>query len=227
MMRYGLLLLIFLLAACGQEAGRDEKDLQRGAILYTIDFEADTAFETGNFSDTDSSRPFASTLTIQNGGYQIQHSAKSSSYIWGQGGDSVQEVDIEVEAQFVEGSADNFYGVMCRVNENSEGYIFLISSDGYGAIARTDGRSLSFLADWREHEAIKKGKITNKIRAVCVDDYLALYVNGKLVVDIEDDELSETGQIGLAAGILTETREETEVSVTFDNLVVREASLKQ
>lgn len=225
-MRYGLLLLIFLLAACGQEAVREENDLQRGDTLYTIDFEADTTFETGSFSDTDSSRPFASTLTIQNGGYQIQHSAKSSSYIWGQGGDPVQQVDIEVEAWFVDGSADNFYGVMCRVDESGAGYIFLISDDGYGAIARTDGRSLSFLADWREHEAIKTGKTTNKIRAVCVDDYLALYVNGKLVADAEDDALSEAGQIGLAAGILTETREETEVTVTFDNLVVREASLK-
>ncbi|MBZ0310360.1 MAG: hypothetical protein K8I82_30140, partial [Anaerolineae bacterium] len=158
----------------------------------------------------------------------IQHSAQSSSYIWGQGGDSVQQVDIEGEVQFISGSPDNFYGMMCRVDETGAGYMFLISSDGYGAIARTDGRSLSFLVDWHEHESIKKEESTNKIRAVCIDDYLAFYVNGKFVADVKDeDHPLETGQIGLAAGILSEKREETSVTVTFDNLIVREASLKE
>lgn len=228
-MKRWVLLLVFVLAACGEEAVRNENDIQVGDPLYTIDFEDETAFETGNFSDRESNRPFDADLKIEGGVYHIQYTTSSSAYIWGQGGEAAQDVDIEVDARFISGGSEDFYGVMCRVDDSGAGYAFLVGRDGYGAIARADGRSLSFLVEWREHEAIKKHEATNKIRAVCVGDYFALYVNEKFVADVEDDDEAsylESGQVGFIAGVLTESREESQVNVDFDNLIVREASVK-
>lgn len=226
-MRRGFILLLLFLAACGTKTLRDEKAVQTGETLYTLDFESPDQFEIGNFADTDSNRPFDATLQIENGVYQITYNASSSAYIWGQGGNSAQAVDIAVDVKPLSDDEKHFYGVMCRVDDNGAGYVFLISSDGYGGIATTDGQSLSFIADWRESNAIKKGETTNQLRAVCVEDYLALYVNDTLVADAEDKEYGNEGQVGLVAGILTETREPSTITVEFDNLVVSQASLSE
>jgi hypothetical protein len=120
---------------------------------------------------------------------------------------------------------------MCRVNAEGEGYAFLISNDGFGAIAYADKGasergSLSFLFDWVESDAINAGQAENTIRAVCVDDYLALYVNGEFVGDVEDDRFTSGGQAGLIAGLFIESGDELgEVIVDFDDLTVSEGSL--
>lgn len=225
-MRRSLILLLLVLAACSNEAIRDENDIETGDTLYSIDFDAENAdFETGDFSNAEGSRAFDANLAIENGVYRIQYTASSSAYIWGQGGETAQNVEIEVEAKPLTDNEKHVYGVMCRVDENGAGYVFLISSDGYGGIAHTNGISLSFIAKWREHDAVKEGNASNKIRTVCVDDYFALYVNGKFVADAEDNTYADEGQVGFAAGILTATRVETEITVEFDNLAVHEAAL--
>lgn len=231
-MRYRLIVLIFLLAACGTDAIRDEDDIKTGDVLYSLDFEDATSFETGDFSGApEDTRPFEAKLTIEDGFYQIHYTTATSSYIWGQGSEAVQNSQVEAEARPLADGDDYFYGVMCRVDENGAGYAFLISTDGYGAIARADGRSLSFLANWRESDAIKQGDANNKIRVVCVENYLALYVNDEFVADAEDNDKDERhldeGQTGFIVGVLNEKRENIEMTVAFDDLTVREASLKK
>ena len=56
------------------------------------------------------------------------------------------------------------------------------------------------------------------MRAVCMGDYLALYINDEFVADATDDTYS-TGQVGLAASASNILG----VQVEFDNLTVHEA----
>ena len=120
---------------------------------------------------------------------------------------------------------------MCRVNADGEGYAFLVSNDGFGAIAyavkgAAERSSLTFIFDWIESDAINEDQSQNDIRAVCIDEYLALYVNGEFVGDVEDDRFSDPGQAGLIAGIFIESGDETgEALVEFDNLMVSEGEL--
>jgi hypothetical protein len=55
-----------------------------------------------------------------------------------------------------------------------------------------------------------------------VDDYLAVYANGKFLGDVTTSTYNRPGQVGLIAGVTGEA----EVSVAFDNLAVYEGSLK-
>ena len=120
---------------------------------------------------------------------------------------------------------------MCRVNDVGDGYAFLISNDGFGAIAyaekgAAERGSLTFIAEWVESSAINEGQAQNTVRAVCLDDYLALYVNGEFVIDVEDDRFPDPGQAAVIAGLFIENRDETgEVIVEFDDITVSEGSL--
>ena len=101
---------------------------------------------------------------------------------------------------------------------NGDGYLFLIQGNGSFAIMRARGRSILPLVDWTESSLINQGPASNELRAVCMDDYLALYINGEFAGDATDDTYS-SGQVGLAASAANRLG----VQVEFDNLIVHEA----
>ena len=128
---------------------------------------------------------------------------------------------IEVEATAVDGTEDNWFGVICRLNEDNFGYAFVIGSDGFWAITRVDGDNLDFIDQWREHDAINTGiNSTNTIQAYCVDDYLGLYINGEFVGDHTDSTYDHAGSVALVGG----GPESDAVTIQFDNLSVNLAN---
>lgn len=96
-----------------------------------------------------------------------------------------------------------------------DGYLFLIQGSGTAGIFRARGRALEPLADWQASDAIVRAPGRNQMRAVCVGDYLALYVNDVLVAEATDDAYTR-GQVGLAASAATRLG----VRVRFDNLSI-------
>jgi hypothetical protein len=78
------------------------------------------------------------------------------------------------------------------------------------------------IIQWTPTDAIQQGKSINRIRIVCVEDYLALYVNGEFVAEARDD-LYRSGYAGLTAAV----PEGGEVDVRFDDVVIRAATLAQ
>ena len=101
---------------------------------------------------------------------------------------------------------------------NGNGYLFLIRGEGAYAILRARGRNITPLVNWTESAVINQGPGRNTMRAVCMGDYLALYINDEFVADATDDTYS-SGQIGLAASASNVLG----VQVEFDNLTVHEA----
>lgn len=98
-----------------------------------------------------------------------------------------------------------------------DGYLFLIQGAGSFSIMRARGRDVVALVDWRTSDKINPGPGTNRIRAVCMGNYLAMYVNGEFMADVTDDSYS-SGQIGLAASAANRLG----VRVEFDNVSVYE-----
>jgi hypothetical protein len=96
-----------------------------------------------------------------------------------------------------------------------DGYLFLIQGTGSFAIMRARGRDVVPLVDWRASDTIIAGPGRNRIRAVCVGNYLAMYVNGEFMGDATDDSYT-SGQIGLAASAANRLG----VRVEFDNVSV-------
>lgn len=223
-------ILTLVVAACGGADPAIEKNritLDEEAA-FTLDFEDANSFEVGQFGAL-------GELTIEDGHYTIQTTnTGQASYLWGTSQwpastlayPTLKNVVVDVDATSADGTADNWFGVICRAGEEGRGYAFLISDDGFWAIARTDTRGLFFVEEWRETDVIKRGRATNHIRAYCVDDYLALYVNDQFVGDHTDDsrtnKIDQVGAVGLLAG----GPQDKAVRVTFDNLVVTSAHMK-
>ncbi len=219
----GAMLLGGLLTACGN--GVPSREVQQGAELLRVDFEQSGQWEEGRYPP-DAETP-AAVLTVADGRYRIDYRAEDNpSLVWGLGGGEYENVVVEVTTEQLSADKDNLYGVGCRIVTDERGdvsgYVLLISGDGHYGIADLSRRSLDFILEWHQTDRIHQGRATNTLRAVCVDDYLALYVNGEFLGEVQDSRYARDGQIALVAG----AAKGAEVSVTFDDLTVHEATLK-
>lgn len=159
-------------------------------------------------------------LEVLDGVYQVQ--AGDIGYIWGLNDQEHSNVVMEVSANQLSAFEDNAYGVMCRADtsNNGDGYYFLISGDGYYSIAKGEGDDVNSIVDWTSSSAINKGTGKNTIRAVCIGDYLSLYVNDKFMADARDGTFA-SGYAGFVANANTGG----DVTVSFDDLTIWEATL--
>lgn len=130
-----------------------------------------------------------------------------------------EDVIINVTIRQTDGLLGNGFGVVCRAGEMNNGYYFLLSSDGHFTISvATPARDELFeLIPWQFNSAINQGYHENEIRAVCVGDYLAMFINDVFVAETRDSEFVE-GEVGLALGAVTQA-----ASASFDDVLVRDA----
>jgi hypothetical protein len=111
---------------------------------------------------------------------------------------------------------------MCRAApaNNGDGYYFMISGDGMYTLRRGSQDQVGALIEWTYSDAIQQHTSINRIRSVCIDDYLALYINGQFVAETHDSYFIR-GYTGLTAAV----PEGGEVDVTFDQLKIWSAEL--
>lgn len=217
------------LAGCGSD--ESPPDIIQGDELFNVTFDSAGDWEEGAYP-ANAANPAGqpgSILAITDGRYTIDHRAgRSASFTWGQGGEAYQDVIIEVQTEQLSDHDDNLYGVACRLapedasdpDSDQTGYALLISGDGHYGIAQIKRQSLTFLLEWHQSGEIHEGQAANTIRAECVGDTLALYVNDTFLGDVQDDDYRRAGQVGLVAG----TSADAAIQVTFDNLNVFEGT---
>lgn len=204
-----VLLLLLVLAAC--EAKPTHEPVV-GEAMLTQTFDSADAWEIYSSDNSD--------LKVVDGVYQIE--IDDAGYIWGQNELKTEDVIIELTTNQLSDFDDNGYGIICRsdANNQGDGYYFLISGDGYASIRKGDGADVPALTEWAESSAINKGQASNKIKAVCIGDYLALYVNDKFVVEATDSTFA-SGFTALTAV----ANEGGSARITFDDLNIWKASL--
>lgn len=101
---------------------------------------------------------------------------------------------------------------------NGDGYLFLVQGSGSFAIMRSRGRDVTPLVNWTPSDKIRQGMDTNSLRAVCMGNYLAFYINGEFVGDATDDTF-QSGQVALMASGATRLG----AVIEFDDLKVSAA----
>lgn len=140
-------------------------------------------------------------------------------YVWSLDGQAHSDILVNVTVQQTAGWVGSAYGVMCRGDEQGNGYYFLISSDQHFSIgvATPVRNELFYLVPWQFNSHIKRGFVPNDLRVVCAGDYLALIINDVFVAEAFDREFT-TGQLGLTLGAVRQT-----ARVQFDNLLLRDA----
>ena len=160
------------------------------------------------------SSPNGVDLGVEQGVYRM--SSMNQGYVWGLNQQQHSNVVLEVEVTPMSpDTASNAFGIMCRADEtdNGNGYYFMIKGDGYYSISIGQGNTIKPLVEWKASNAIHVGIDKNAIRAVCLDDSLALYVNDKLLIETHDNTY-KSGYAGLAVAASSNTGSD----VIFDNL---------
>ena len=159
-----------------------------------------------------------SSADYQDGVYRIRFDGTNDD-AWATSGHDFDDVRIAVGTMKVGGPDDNDFGVICRYRDDANFYAFLITSDGYyGVMKMKDGERIMVgqeEGNYLESTAIHQGAAANEIVAECINDHLALHVNGVLVADVRDGAFA-SGDVGLIAG----TFEEGGVEIHFDDFIV-------
>ncbi len=111
------------------------------------------------------------------------------------------DFDLRVAAQAVEGPVDNGYGVVFRLRDHDNYYLFLISSDGWYQVSRVLDSQPLVLSDWIESPAINQGLNTvNDVRVIARGDQFRFSINGEDVVLCLATGDTPTGQAIYNAG---------------------------
>ncbi len=180
------------------------QEISVGDLLLEKDFSEDDTWEVYKDKDT--------SLRTIDGVYRM--TLQGDLYTWGLNEQEHSDAIIEVETSQLSEILNNHYGVICRADPDGSGYYFFISGDGYYSIYKGVENQIDEIVEWTFTDAINQGQENNSIVAVCVDDYLALYANGVLLAEANDDEYSS----GFAGFSIGSSEEDADTDIAFDNL---------
>ncbi len=181
-----------------------------GGTLFQDDFHAPD----GGWGQATSPNGFA---RLGDGDYRIRIDMPEMN-AWSHPGRQFTDVRVDVDASLVTGPVENRMGLICRLQDDSNFYFFVISSDGYFGIGKVkDGQvSLLNMPQMQKNGAIYTDGRVNHLRVDCIRDFFIFYANDQILGAALDSDFTN-GDVGLLAGTFTSAG----VEVSFDNFVVR------
>ena len=212
---YLFFLFILLTASCQPIVAGLRSDAGPSVGFTYLDLVYSDQFdESGNWRTYDGGGKLK--MAVAGGSYRIWLAARQ--YVWTQLPDTYDDVVIEAEVRQLSDFEHNAYGIACRLDpaNSGRGYYFLIGGDGYYSIRWSNGRSLDAIVSAKPSVKIKRGSSANRIKAICLGDYLALWINGQFVAEARDSR-AKSGAAGLAA--VMNYRDQT-LEVAFDELKI-------
>lgn len=157
---------------------------------------------------------------VINGRYEFLVKADLGLF-WSTAGERFRDGVYTVEATQLDGPLDNGYGMMIRVdNDSNSFYVLEVSGDGFiwiGRCADACEEEQPLLDDgWFQSDAVNEGlNATNRLRIRAEGPNMIFFVNDQEVGRVSDNTL-DRGDIG----IMVETLGQGGVLVGFDNFAV-------
>ncbi len=187
-----------------------EQGLGEGVVMFSDDFtSSDTIWGRTNSA-------LGSRVAYEHQGLRIVVN-ETNTDLFSTAHSSMQDVRIAVDASKLGGPDDNYFGVICRMQDNLNYYAFLISSDGYYGITKViDGQVDLLSSEHMDFSAIiNRSRGTNRVRGDCMGSVLSMYVNGQKIASVQDGTF-QSGKFGVIAG----SNDEIGVDILFDNFFV-------
>lgn len=128
---------------------------------------------------------------------------------------------LEVDATLFEGAVGGSYGVLFRIQESGGFYRFAVTGEGLFILERRngDGSWTRLTKGWQPSPVIHQGvNQLNRLKVVASRSNFLLFVNGQPLGQFTDTLGYTEGQVGLSAGTFAQPN----LTVTFDNLTIRE-----
>lgn len=211
MSRFIIILLLFITTGC--QSRQPTESVIRGDVLLREGFDRPIGWDSGTRANV--------RIGAEGSSYRIH--TDTNAYVRGFNSTRHTDVVITVESVQLSAGGDSAYGIVCRGtpgDESSNGYYFLIGGDGSYTIRKGQHGEINPLVHWARSDAINREAGINRIQAVCVEDYLALYVNDLFITEIRDQTYS-SGYTGFAAA----TSNNSVLDVAFDSLIIYDAAL--
>lgn len=142
---------------------------------------------------------------------------EANIFSWSVAQQSLGDVLIDVDLAYTGSAQVAEMGVICRMQNSYDFYMFTVRSDGYFAIFKMYQGNEHFLSadGYTYSEAIHAGVSTNHLTVLCAGEQLALSINDTLVASVEDASYM-VGDVGVVAGAF----DEADVNVYYDNFLV-------
>ena len=181
---------------------------ETGPTLYSDNFDDEKS------SDFTAETNQSSVYKFVDGAYQITVT-KPKLLSWATMKGDYGDASISVDAS-IDGPTASAAGVIFHYQDDKNFYIYSIDGEGrYGLDVYKNDEPIP-LIDWTESSAINRVGERNTLRVETSGDTIRLYVNDQLL-----DELSDSTIANGKAALVVNTFEKPNVTVTFDNLVVR------
>ncbi|MBE2269452.1 MAG: hypothetical protein IAE80_14550 [Anaerolinea sp.] len=209
---WGVFAVLMALAACAPTASA------RYILSDTIQRED---FDAGYVWEDRINRADGVEFRVEDGTYRAR--TIQTGFVAALNAQTHTDVVIEVETTQLSDFRNNAYGILCRADpsNNGNGYYFLISGDGYFSLRRGVAERVESLIEWTRARAINQDRGINRLRAVCIGDYLALYINGTFVGEARDSRYA-SGFAGLTAAVA----EGGQADISFDDLTIWSARVE-
>jgi len=185
--------------AKGEKLSTEAELYAQTRMLYYEDFEEKSWLETDK-------------LIHQDGRYQI-YSADQDWYTWQQ--NIFDDFIFEVEAQWMGGQPNYGFGIIFRVQDSDNYYLFDISNTGFFKVDKRVEGEYYDLTDWERSSAINPEGV-NLLKVQAIGDRLVFFINNNRIKEVTDKTF-ERGEFGLFAA--------QGVRAAFDNVKVYQGRL--
>ena len=179
-----------------------------GPTLYSDNFDDEQN------SDFTAEKTASSEYKFVDGTYQITVS-KPKLLSWATMRGDYGDASITVDAS-IDGPSSSAAGLIFHYKDDKNFYIYSVDGEGRYGLDVYKNDKLTTLIDWTESSAIKPVGERNTLRVETEGDAIRLYANDKLL-----DEISDSTIANGKAALVVNTFDKPDVTVTFDNLVVR------
>lgn len=110
---------------------------------------------------------------------------------------TIEDFYLEADINVKQCSGVDEYGIIFRGLDYSSGYFFAARCNGEYSLRGYDG-SYSNIVPWQFTEALNRGaNQTNRLGVMVKGDSIALYINGRLVKEVINDQFEGAGHFGM------------------------------
>lgn len=180
-----------------------------GTPVYADTFTSGSAFGLKTpYSDD------AVEMSVENGNLVMSTTRTYSGYRWRLTYLTPKNYYVEGTFNTVTCSGADSYGLVMRSPNYTDGigYYFGITCGGEYYFLRSNAVDYFTLADWTSDDAILKGTDQeNRLGVMLQDDHFSLYINGKLVKELDDGNINAAGYFGVFINSIEQTHMEIDV----------------
>lgn len=123
-----------------------------------------------------------------------------------------------IDVRRTQGNLDASQGMIFRLANNGDFYVFALAGSGYYSAYKFDSRSGIEMIPWTSSDVIKQGtKAWNTLKVVCNGPTIDFYVNGTLLKTVKDTAPYLSGMVGVFA-VDEKKGDQGNPIVDFDNI---------